>query len=209
MIPVAPFLKAPAPPAASRRQELRAFTGLHSMVPLMSRFPPTTPTFTLPPKASAPSRSSIAMSLRRRRSTPARPEPLVTAPRHSPFRQMKSVRPSNARWMAEALNSTPATRAFTVDTKAPGATILKKPKGKVKTKKKAARVKVSFKSEAGAAFECRLDSARFKRCASPFRARAKSASGKGRRHKISVRATDSAGNAGKVAAVRFRVIRTG
>ena len=106
-------------------------------------------------------------------------------------------------------DSTPATRAFTVDTKAPGATILKKPKGKVKTKKKAARVKVSFKSEAGAAFECRLDRARFRTCASPLVARAKSAGGKGRKHTISVRATDGAGNVGKVAAIRFRVIRTG
>jgi hypothetical protein len=105
---------------------------------------------------------------------------------------------------------TPATRSFSVDTTAPETTITKKPKKKIKTKKKKAKVKVSFTAEASATFECQLDRADFKPCTSPFEVKAKSKGGKGKKHTISVQATDAAGNVETVpAAAKLKVIRKG
>ena len=109
---------------------------------------------------------------------------------------------------ASTPDPTPASRDFTVDATGPKTTIQKGPKAKVKTKGKKAKVTVTFKSEAGAGFECRLDKAQFKRCDSPFKAKVKSKPGKGAKHTISIRATDGAGNVeGKPATVKFKVIR--
>ncbi len=108
----------------------------------------------------------------------------------------------------------PASRSFTVDTTGPPDTtgpdtaITKQPKRKIKTKGKKVRVKVEFSSEAGAAFTCKLDKARYRPCESPYRIKAKSKGGKGKQHTISIRATDESGNAGTVATVGFRVVRS-
>ena len=83
----------------------------------------------------------------------------------------------------------------------------KGPKGKIKTTKKKVKVEVSFKSEVGAIFKCRLDGSQFKPCDSPYSVNAKSKGGKGKLHTIAVQAIDDAGNAGKAATAEFRVIR--
>jgi hypothetical protein len=77
----------------------------------------------------------------------------------------------------------------------------------VETTRKRARVEVSFGSEAGASFKCRLDSSELEPCDSPYRVMARSGGGNGKKHSISVRARDAAGNAGKPAVVEFTVIR--
>jgi hypothetical protein len=104
---------------------------------------------------------------------------------------------------------TPATRDFTFDTAAPETTITKMPESRVKTKKKSVKVAVSFSSDAGSTFKCRLDRAAFELCTSPYSVRAKSRPGEGREHTISVRATDQAGNVGGTTAVEFTAIRRG
>ena len=94
------------------------------------------------------------------------------------------------------------------DTTPPKTKITKKPKKKIKTRKSRVKVKVSFSSEAGASFECRLDKAAFKPCTSPYSAKAKSKAGKGKKHTISVRAIDAAGNVeAKPATVKFTVVK--
>jgi hypothetical protein len=85
--------------------------------------------------------------------------------------------------------------------------ITKEPKNKIKTSEKWAKVKVRFSSEKGAKFRCRLDKADYRPCSSPYEVKAKSKRGKGRKHTISIQATDTAGNAGKAATVEFTVIR--
>lgn len=114
---------------------------------------------------------------------------------------------------------TPATRDFVVavpsvdpdplpDTTAPETTITKKPKGKLKVKKKTGRIRISFSSEAGATFECRLDKAAFTDCTSPYSVKARSKRGKGAKHAVEIRATDAAGNVEAPAeTVSVRVIR--
>ena len=114
-----------------------------------------------------------------------------------------------------ALNveDSPETQPFAVDsslppdTTAPELKITKQPKGKIKTKKKAAKVKVSFSSEPDATFRCKLDRGEYKPCTSPYRVKAKAGAGKGKKHKISVRAADEAGNIGKPAVIKFKVLR--
>ena len=102
---------------------------------------------------------------------------------------------------------TPASRSFEVVPPPPVTTITKAPKKKIETKKKKAKVTVSFSSVPGARFSCSFDGGGFKACASPFKVSAKSKGGKGLEHTISVRATDKTGTAGKPAVVKFRVIR--
>ena len=107
----------------------------------------------------------------------------------------------------------PASPAFAVDSSLPPDTtppdlkITKRPKGKIKTKKKAAKVAVSFSSEPGATFRCKLDRGEYKPCTSPYRVKAKAGAGKGKKHTISVRAADEAGNIGKPAVIKFKVLR--
>jgi hypothetical protein len=90
------------------------------------------------------------------------------------------------------------------DTTAPQTTITKAPPKVVKTKKSKAPVKFAFKaSEAGAAFECRLDKKAFKPCKSPLKLSAKLG-----KHSFEVRATDAAGNLDVTPAkVKFKVVR--
>jgi len=92
--------------------------------------------------------------------------------------------------------------------RAPNTKITKAPKAKVRTPKKAARVSVSFKSELGTTFRCRLDDSKFEACESPWRTKAAAKRGKGRRHQIRIKATDAGANVeSKPARARFRVIR--
>ena len=91
-------------------------------------------------------------------------------------------------------------------------TITRKPKRTIKTKKRSVRVRVSFSSEAGATFECRLGRADFGPCSSPYRVdvgskRKRHSRAGGKPDEISVEAIDGAGNVGPAAVVRFRVIR--
>jgi hypothetical protein len=107
---------------------------------------------------------------------------------------------------------TPASRSFTVDTSVPDTTgpdtfVSKRPKAKIKTAKKSVKVEIAFISEPDATSECRLDKAKYKACTSPYTVKAKSRGGKGKRHTISVRATDTVGNVGKPAVVAFKVLR--
>ncbi len=102
---------------------------------------------------------------------------------------------------------TPATRDFTVDTAAPWTRITKEPKNRIKTTERTAKVRVSFSSEKGAKFKCGLDKASYKPCTSPYSVKAKSKPGKGKKHTISIQATDQAGNVGKAMTVKFTVIK--
>ena len=111
------------------------------------------------------------------------------------------------------VDSSPATQTFEVDTSKPpdttppDTTLKKQPKSRIKTKKKKARIEVAFKSEPGAAFRCKLDKAKYEPCTSPYSVKARSKPGKGKKHEISVRAIDSAGNVGDPVVVGFRVVR--
>jgi hypothetical protein len=93
-------------------------------------------------------------------------------------------------------------------TGAPNTRITKQPKRKIKRKKKKARVKVKFTSEdAHARFRCKLNRAAFKRCSSPYKVKVRAKRGKGKKHKIAIKARDAEGNVSDPAAVKFKVIR--
>ncbi len=94
--------------------------------------------------------------------------------------------------------SAAAVTPFRVDTKAPKVRIRKGPKGR-STKRKA---RFTFTTERGAELECKLDRKRFKPCSKKPKFRVKPG-----KHKLAVHATDAAGNVGKVAKLRWRVIR--
>lgn len=103
----------------------------------------------------------------------------------------------------------PASRSFTVDTtRPPDTTITKRPKSRMKTKQKRARVSVLFTGEAGATYGCKLDGGKYRPCESPYSVTVRSKSGKGGKHRITIRATDEVGNVGRPVVVRFRVLRT-
>lgn len=108
---------------------------------------------------------------------------------------------------ASNTDQSPVSRSFTVDTTAPDMRVTKRLKGKIKTKKRSVKIKVSFSSEKDAKFKCKLDKAKYKPCTSPYKVRAKSKRGKGKKHTISVKATDKAGNVGRPTKVKFKVIR--
>jgi 6-phosphogluconolactonase (cycloisomerase 2 family) len=107
------------------------------------------------------------------------------------------------------VDPTPASREFSVDTTSPETELTRPPNAKLGTKGKSATVRVSFRSDDGASFECALDGAKPAPCFSPFSVKAKSKGGKGKRHTISVQATDAAGNVEAAAATTtFSVVRT-
>ena len=85
------------------------------------------------------------------------------------------------------VDPSPASRSFTVDTKAPAAHITKHPKGKIR---KGKAVVAFVSNEPGASFQCSLDKAAFRACSSPVKLEGL----KPGRHKFSVRAIDKAGN---------------
>ena len=111
------------------------------------------------------------------------------------------------------VDPTPANRNFLLDSTPPDTTppetfITNAIKKRLRTTNESKKVKVSFQSEAGATFECRLDGDEFAPCLSPFRPKAEAAPGKGKKHKVEVRATDAAGNVeGTPARAKFRLIQ--
>jgi DNA-binding beta-propeller fold protein YncE len=106
------------------------------------------------------------------------------------------------------VEATPAASEFTIDTALPVTAITRPPTAKVFTKKKLATVRISFRSDDDASFECALDASTPQPCSSPFAVTAKSKKGKGKRHTISVQATDTAGNVEAAAATAtFSIVR--
>jgi hypothetical protein len=98
------------------------------------------------------------------------------------------------------VDPTPATRSFTVDTKAPETTLVKAIQ---RTTHRAAKLRFAS-SETGSRFMCKLDGKRYRSCASPLRT-GKLAYG---RHVLKVYAIDRAANADSTPAKeRFRVVR--
>ena len=96
-------------------------------------------------------------------------------------------------------DQTPATRTFSVDTVAPDTTIGSGPSGDIT----ATSASFGFSSEAGASFQCKLDSGAWESCTSP---KAYSGLSTGA-HSFEVRATDAAGNTDQSSATRaFRVV---
>jgi hypothetical protein len=93
------------------------------------------------------------------------------------------------------------------DTTPPDLTITKKPRKKIETKHKRAKVKVKFSSEEGATFTCKVDKKDFRPCSSPYEAKLKAGKKKPKKHKIKVVATDAAGNASEVSKVKVKVVR--
>ena len=84
------------------------------------------------------------------------------------------------------LDGSPAHRSWIVDTIAPDTAITSGSTGSVP----AGPVEIGFTSEAGASFECRLDTGSFASCASPLRIESPAAGP----HTVEVRAVDRAGN---------------
>lgn len=96
---------------------------------------------------------------------------------------------------------------FAVDATAPVATITEAPESVLKTKEEKAAVSVSFESEKGATFKCRLDLRPLKACTSPFETVARGKRKPGKPHAITVVAVDAAGNISPAAIAPFTVIR--
>ncbi len=89
-------------------------------------------------------------------------------------------------------------------------TFTKKPKKKAGTRRGKRPIRIGFKSSEGAStFECSINGAEFKPCTRPLKKKFKSKPGKGAKYKVSVRATDQAGNTGAASSIRFRVVRRG
>src|SRR5207247_6873648 len=87
----------------------------------------------------------------------------------------------------------PATRTFTVDTRAPESKLLKHPPKKTTSR----RATFKFKSsEPGSTFRCKLDRKPFKRCTSPKRYKRLKLG----KHVFKVSVTDAAGNADRTPA---------
>lgn len=108
------------------------------------------------------------------------------------------------------VDATPATRAFSIDSTPPITLLEKVPKPIIASKGSKKKVKITFSSEAGATFECKLDATSFAPCSSPFAPKAKAKPGKGAAHTITIRAIDALGNVETdVAVVTFRLVRAG
>ncbi len=110
---------------------------------------------------------------------------------------------------ASNADPTPATRSFTFDSVTPVTTITERPRRRIRTRRKSVKLGAAFISDAGASFECRLDRSAYRPCTSPYGVRAKSRPRPGKKHTISIRATDRAGNVGEPAIVESTVIRSG
>ncbi len=96
------------------------------------------------------------------------------------------------------IDTTPASRTFTIDSTPPDTAIATHPKPKVRLHRHHKRVEASFEfssSEAGSSFACRIDAEPLDACASPVAYKLK----KGE-HTFSVLATDRAGNPDPTAA---------
>ena len=110
-------------------------------------------------------------------SSPATTPPLADGPHQLTVRAVDDV---------FNVESPPATRAFTVDTAAPNATITKKPRKRFYKR----RVKFKFaSSEPGTTLQCRLDRRSWRTCRPTLRFNVKVG-----KHRLLVRAVDAAGN---------------
>jgi hypothetical protein len=108
---------------------------------------------------------------------------------------------ARARDLVGHVDTSPATRGFTVDTARPGRPrIVRGPRAKTRSRRAAFR----FRGEARARFQCKLDRGKWKACRSPRRYRALR---RGHRHVFSVRQIDRAGNVGRKATRRWTVRR--
>jgi DNA-binding beta-propeller fold protein YncE len=93
------------------------------------------------------------------------------------------------------------------DTTPPRLRITAKPKARITTTKATITVSVSFVSEARARFTCKVDAKAAQRCSSPFKTKLASARGRGKKHTITIIATDASGNASAPTKIRVTVIR--
>src|SRR5438128_12638736 len=93
------------------------------------------------------------------------------------------------------MSASPASRSFTVDVTAPTATIDSGPSGLSNS----TSASFGFSSEAGATFECAIDSGAFAACTSPKSYTSLTETS----HTFQVRATDLAGNTGTPASRSF------
>jgi hypothetical protein len=84
----------------------------------------------------------------------------------------------------------------------------KKRKRVIRTKHDLAKIRLTFKSSApGVSFQCSVDGGPFAPCQSPFTTKVSSRPGKGKLHKVTIQAVDSAGNpVANPRVFRFRVI---
>ena len=98
------------------------------------------------------------------------------------------------------VDPTPASRAFTVDTAAPATTITAGPSGPTDD----STPTFSFSSEAGATFQCRVDTATFASCTSPHTTATLTPGA----HTFDVRAIDAAGNVDQTPASRAFTVDT-
>jgi pimeloyl-ACP methyl ester carboxylesterase len=88
------------------------------------------------------------------------------------------------------------------DTQAPKTRLTKAPRKKLATKKRRAKIKFAFKANEPAKFKCKLDKKPWKRCRSPHKVKVRRG-----KHRFAVRAIDRAGNVGKPARAKFKVVR--
>lgn len=92
------------------------------------------------------------------------------------------------------------------DVTPPGLRIVSRPKRVRETKFKKPKVSVSFESEPGAKFICKVNVRPAMACKSPFKTAIKAKPGKGRLNTITIAAFDAAGNASKPAVLTVRAI---
>jgi hypothetical protein len=97
---------------------------------------------------------------------------------------------------------TPAVRTFSVDATPPTLSVAKAPNRVVKSRKKKAKVKFAFSSQAGATFRCSLDGAAFAACPAVMTLKVKVG-----KHTLSVVAVDAVGNVSPTRAIAWKVKR--
>jgi hypothetical protein len=94
------------------------------------------------------------------------------------------------------------------DTQAPNVSIVKAPKGKIKTRKRFVRVGFELASdEPDVSFTCRINRLPVESCSSPVSYRLRATKGVGSSYKLTVRATDAAGNRSGKAIREVQLIR--
>ena len=171
--------------------------------------PPSVRILTPPPALSNTTRPSIAFSANRRVVFTCALDGGAAAACESPFVPAAPLADGAHTFTVTgtdpAGHAASASARFTVDTTAPVTKFTESPRGVVKTSK--GSVVVGFRldsSEAGANFQCKVDGGSLRPCGAAFSKRFKVG-----KHVVSALATDAAGNVGKPATARFRVVRTG